>query len=180
MAKKPQLDPENDALDPEDEEADAEAGVPEDPEDDVLPEEGKGVPLIVEVRRKNPGLARRADAGSPRACIRLFCLCCLGGSRAEVARCTSLNCALWELRHGRGRDKRPEGLYPELPPPKEANPVAMAALAAARDAQRAEQTAAEERPSSPPPAPGAGPALPQPAPLPSLKPAGLPGLKKPG
>ena len=33
--------------------------------------------------------------------IREFCISCMGGSRAEVARCTSVACPLWPFRFGK-------------------------------------------------------------------------------
>jgi hypothetical protein len=57
--------------------------------------------LIRELRKLHIGLARRVDAGSPLASIRLFCLECMGGSRKEVATCTAPECPLYKLRLGK-------------------------------------------------------------------------------
>jgi len=89
-------------------------------------------PLIFDIRASHPGLARRADTGSPRACSRLFCLECMGGSGSAVKACASTVCSQWELRLGRGREQRPDGVYPELPPPKAGPAGGAEALAAYR------------------------------------------------
>jgi len=58
--------------------------------------------LIHELMAKYPGLAKDATR-SPRAAIRLFCLECMGGNSAEVAKCTCtpesiLPCPLYRYR----------------------------------------------------------------------------------
>ena len=65
--------------------------------------------LVEELRQKHPVMARQAANGSRRAAIRLFCLDCMGGSAAEVARCASKGCPLWPHRKGRGTARRPPG-----------------------------------------------------------------------
>ena len=62
--------------------------------------------LIEMLRQRNPGMAKRADSGSRAAAIRLFCLQCYGGNRAEVRRCTEYTCPLWPYRMGQGMEDR--------------------------------------------------------------------------
>jgi len=57
-----------------------------------------GERLIHEILRRNPALADRLRRGSQGAAIRAFCLECTGGERAEVARCTALDCPLFDFR----------------------------------------------------------------------------------
>lgn len=57
--------------------------------------------LRAEIRATHPGLAARADAGSPLAALRLHCLGCVCGVRAEVVNCTSPKCELFPFRLGR-------------------------------------------------------------------------------
>jgi hypothetical protein len=63
--------------------------------------------LMAQLRRKYPGLARRADTGSCRAAQRLKCYECMGGSRSDVTGCRNYECPVWPYRHGRGVEKRP-------------------------------------------------------------------------
>jgi len=65
--------------------------------------------LVEELREKHPVMARQAANGSRRAAIRLFCLDCMAGSAAEVARYASKMCPLWPYRKGRGTARRPPG-----------------------------------------------------------------------
>lgn len=130
--------PDGDSEDvPEDADEKGTDGIEEDAEGDEEEEStpeplGPYVPLIFEIRHKYSGQARRADTGSPRAAIRLGCLECMGGSRAKVTNCKSFKCTYWELRHGRGREKRPEGTYPDLPAPRKGPAGGAEALAAWR------------------------------------------------
>ena len=76
---------------------------------------------------------RQAWSGKRAAGIRAFCAECCGGSKAEVRRCVSTTCPLWELRpyklpeQLRGRPKR------ELTPEQRA--AAVERLAKARKAR---------------------------------------------
>jgi hypothetical protein len=56
------------------------------------------------LRAKLPGLAKRAET-SPLAAIKLHCLDCGDGTRAEVEICPNPSCPLYPFRHG----KRPGG-----------------------------------------------------------------------
>lgn len=56
--------------------------------------------LVDLLREKRPGLARRVDLGHPLAAIRMFCVHCVGGSSADVRRCTVTDCPLHRFRHG--------------------------------------------------------------------------------
>jgi hypothetical protein len=38
---------------------------------------------------------------NPIEVMRIFCLDCMGGNRAEVRRCTSVGCSLWPYRLGK-------------------------------------------------------------------------------
>jgi hypothetical protein len=69
--------------------------------------------VIDELRAKLPGLRKRELAGHPRAAIRFFCLECMGGSAAEVKRCTVQKCALYPHRFG----KREDITQPDAEPP---------------------------------------------------------------
>lgn len=62
--------------------------------------------LIHELRRKYPGLAKRADAGSALAAVRLHCIECMGGVRSEVEICTAPECPLYPYRRGQSPRKR--------------------------------------------------------------------------
>lgn len=65
--------------------------------------------LIDEIRRKMPGIAARADAGSVLAATYLGCLECCGGSRNEVVLCVSPHCPWFPYRLGRNtRRARPQ------------------------------------------------------------------------
>lgn len=57
--------------------------------------------LIDEIRAENPRLAEKADGGNTLAAIRIFCLGCVGKSRAEVKRCSDTNCPFHPYRFGR-------------------------------------------------------------------------------
>ena len=57
------------------------------------------------LRMKFPALCARAAAGSRKAAIRLFCLECMGGNRAEVTRCASTTCALFPFRTSQSASK---------------------------------------------------------------------------
>ena len=50
---------------------------------------------------------------NPVKVMRRFCMECMGGSTAEVRRCTSVGCALWPYRMGtnpfRSRGAKPKG-----------------------------------------------------------------------
>jgi len=50
-----------------------------------------------EVREKYPALAKRAQVG-PKAAIRLFCIECMGGSKADAKACETRGCFLWPHR----------------------------------------------------------------------------------
>lgn len=64
-----------------------------------------------EVRVSRPQLGQKADyEGSRTAAIHVFCLSCMGGSRAEVAACKSFSCPLWQFRPGREKGVRPAGI----------------------------------------------------------------------
>lgn len=56
--------------------------------------------LIDALRTKYPGLDKKSK-GNPLAAIRLFCLECMGGARAEVDTCTSEQCSLYVYRSGK-------------------------------------------------------------------------------
>lgn len=56
--------------------------------------------LINELRSKYPGLDKKSK-GNPLAAIRLFCLECMGGVRAEVDMCTAGECPLYNYRLGK-------------------------------------------------------------------------------
>lgn len=62
--------------------------------DEARAERMKGVPKHLK------GLYRKAWDGKSRQCaIRAFCLLeCMGGNRAEVARCLAATCPLYEFR----------------------------------------------------------------------------------
>ena len=64
--------------------------------------------LIVELRRKLPGLSKRCSSGSKGAAIRLACLECQGGHRAEVEQCAASPCPLFEFRLDGNWVKRPD------------------------------------------------------------------------
>jgi len=66
------------------------------------------------MRVSRPQLGCKADyEGSRTAAIHLFCLTCMGGSRAEVVACQSFSCPLWQFRPGRTKGKLPPGLPTE-------------------------------------------------------------------
>ena len=48
-----------------------------------------------EVAARFPEMTARATTGSKAAAIKLFCIECMGGERAEAARCESRTCWLW-------------------------------------------------------------------------------------
>ena len=50
-----------------------------------------------EIRAKYPVLASRAERG-PKAAIRLFCIECMGGSKADAKACATTGCFLWPHR----------------------------------------------------------------------------------
>lgn len=57
--------------------------------------------------RRYSALYRQAwDRKSRAAAMKAFCLECVGYRRAEVARCTSCACPLWEWRAFRADDER--------------------------------------------------------------------------
>ena len=57
---------------------------------------------LAEAPRRTHGLYRKAWGGRERAAaVRCYCLECVGWSPAEVRRCTSPACPLWEFRMGR-------------------------------------------------------------------------------
>jgi hypothetical protein len=62
--------------------------------------------LIHEIRRKFPGLARRADAGQRLPAVQLFCIECYGGSLREARTCTVRDCPLWGAAGGSWRRTR--------------------------------------------------------------------------
>lgn len=62
--------------------------------------------LIHEIRAKRPALARRADAGSRLAAVKLFCIECSGGSGAVAASCTVSDCPLWSAAGGAWSTRR--------------------------------------------------------------------------
>lgn len=66
--------------------------------------------LVEELRAKYPSMAKAAER-RPRAAIRLFCLECLGGSFADVDRCSDVACPLWPFRRGPGKRPEPSGRY---------------------------------------------------------------------
>jgi hypothetical protein len=59
-----------------------------------------GKTLLEELKEKQPSLVKRAEM-SPLAGIRMFCLECVGLSRAEVVNCTAPSCPLYPFRMGR-------------------------------------------------------------------------------
>lgn len=75
--------------------------------------------LIHEIRDKKPTLAKHADNGRASAAIRLFCVECMGGSTADVRRCTTTECPLHNFRFGRGHRRMSleasEDLIQEVP-----------------------------------------------------------------
>ncbi len=56
--------------------------------------------LIEDVRRRFPGLARRADEGQRLPAVRLFCIECSGGSLGEARKCPARECPLWNAAGG--------------------------------------------------------------------------------
>lgn len=64
-----------------------------------MPENSYRLPYREELRRKWPGLARRAERGSALAAIRLGCAECNGGL-LEVVACTDMGCFLYRYRMG--------------------------------------------------------------------------------
>lgn len=62
--------------------------------------------LIKEIRSKNPGLAARVDKGSQGAAIRMQCLECAGGGRAEVETCGIEDCPLYLFRRNGRWEKK--------------------------------------------------------------------------
>jgi len=56
-----------------------------------------------EIRNKWPNLTRDLHK-SRKAAITLFCIECMGGNRAEVARCTATECPLYRWRPGAARN----------------------------------------------------------------------------
>jgi hypothetical protein len=51
-----------------------------------------------ELQAKYPKAARRAALGQPTACIKLFCLECVGGVRQDITDCTDSGCPLYLVR----------------------------------------------------------------------------------
>lgn len=67
-----------------------------------------------EMRVSRPQLGNKADYGGGRAAaIQLFCLSCMGGSRADVVACGSYSCPLWQFRPGGKKGKQPPGIPTE-------------------------------------------------------------------
>lgn len=58
------------------------------------------------IAKSRPGLADKAYNGA-MAAIRLFCICCMGGSSADVAKCGDSVCSLYRFRTGKRPIKRP-------------------------------------------------------------------------
>lgn len=54
----------------------------------------------LEIRIAKHGLHTEAMLGYRSSAIRLFCLECMGGNRAEVVKCSSPHCALFPFRFG--------------------------------------------------------------------------------
>jgi len=73
---------------------------------------------VEELRARFPGLAKRVDMGHPRACIKMFCLHCMGGIKKEVELCTCPKCPLYKLRFGRQVKKE---AIPNTTEPQELN-----------------------------------------------------------
>lgn len=98
------------------------------------------------LRMAYPGKGRAADHEKSRAAaVFLKCMDCAGGSRAEVSACAITHCALWTFRPY-GETTRPDGVVPTVAEYDaacpDANPVAIAALAAARAKKTGAATAA--------------------------------------
>lgn len=68
-----------------------------------------------ELRRKLPGLGRKADyENSRQAAIDLACLECTVGARAAIADCGCPACPLWPFRPYGDNRTRPDGVVPTL------------------------------------------------------------------
>lgn len=64
-----------------------------------------------EIRLSRPKVGFKTDyKGSRTAAIHLFCISCMGGSRADVVSCKAFSCPLWQFRPGKKRGERPEGI----------------------------------------------------------------------
>ncbi len=75
------------------------------------------LPYRVELRRKFPALARRADSGSPLAAIKLACLECEEGTFNAVSACQDRGCPLYAYRLGHrpkkgAKDPALVGIFP--------------------------------------------------------------------
>lgn len=98
------------------------------------PMEGISMKLEVDdIAERFPKLASRVKDRRPMACIRMFCLHCMGGSQKEVKLCTCPDCPLYHLRLGRRRKAIGEGL--ELLPPPQSEQTAHTAPQLDRDAE---------------------------------------------
>jgi len=64
----------------------------------MTPEDTR-LPFREDLKRKLPGLAKRAEKGHPLPSIRLACVECSGGL-SEVEGCPDKGCFLWPLRMG--------------------------------------------------------------------------------
>jgi hypothetical protein len=61
---------------------------------------------LIKIRKKHKTLAERAVNGkSKTACIKLFCLACVGGVYVDARDCQSKDCFLWPAAFGRGKKK---------------------------------------------------------------------------
>jgi len=68
-----------------------------------------------QLRQKYPGMARAADYEASRSkAIRMQCLTCMGGSRADVKTCTDTACFLWPYRAKSCDTERPHGCIPTV------------------------------------------------------------------
>ncbi|RPJ39801.1 MAG: hypothetical protein EHM35_01455 [Planctomycetaceae bacterium] len=61
-----------------------------------------------EIRAKYPALAARAERG-PKAAIRMFCIECMGGQKADAKACRVEACFLWPHRGASWKPDSPEG-----------------------------------------------------------------------
>lgn len=68
-----------------------------------------------DLRLSDPVRGLKADYENGRAAaIELHCKSCVGGSVAEVSRCSDQLCALWRFRPGSGQKSRKIGVVPTL------------------------------------------------------------------
>ena len=103
--------------------------------------------LIDDLRRRFPGLAKRAARGVQAAAIRLHCIECMGGDRAEVAQCTARDCPLFEFRLNGLWCKRPKRTAEMSPNQRAALERGQANLAQNRFSAPTPDTDAEKPPA---------------------------------